>query len=155
MIAAHDCPPSVLVKNARTVSFDPTSLHTWQWISMGRSKNETECARSNVTKRTWNFHERSGGRHQKMNCQKATLTDRLDSVCYRSPATGIGMDHIDTDRLAVCPGCGAPMRFSRTVPLIGGLPEMQTFECRRCHLAVTAEQVLQFAEFAELKPVRA
>jgi hypothetical protein len=47
------------------------------------------------------------------------------------------------------------MRFSRTMPPIAGLLEMQTFECAPCQLAVTAEQVLQFAEFAELKPVRA
>jgi hypothetical protein len=63
------------------------------------------------------------------------------------------MDHVDTDRLAACPSCGAPMRFSRTVPAISGLPEMQTFECRPCRLAVTAEQVLQFPEFAEAKPL--
>jgi hypothetical protein len=62
--------------------------------------------------------------------------------------------HIDADGLAACPSCGAPMRFSRTPP-IGGLPEMQTFECKPCHLAVTAEQVLQFPNFAELKPLSA
>jgi hypothetical protein len=36
--------------------------------------------------------------------------------------------------------CGAPMRFLRTVPTLGGLPEVQTFECRPSRLAVTAEQ---------------
>jgi hypothetical protein len=34
------------------------------------------------------------------------------------------------------------MRFLRTVPALGGLPELQTFECKPCGLAVTAEQVL-------------
>jgi hypothetical protein len=56
------------------------------------------------------------------------------------------MDHIETDRLTACPSCGAPMRFLRTVATIGCLPELQTFECRPCRLAVTAEQVLQFPE---------
>jgi hypothetical protein len=56
------------------------------------------------------------------------------------------MDHIETDRLTACPGCGAPMRFLRTVPPISDLPEMQTFECKPCRLAVTAEQLLQFPE---------
>jgi hypothetical protein len=54
------------------------------------------------------------------------------------------MDHVETDRLAACPSCGAPLRFVRTVPTISGLSEMQTFECRVCRLAVTAEQVLQY-----------
>jgi hypothetical protein len=62
------------------------------------------------------------------------------------------MDHVETDRLAACPSCGAPMRFLRTVPAIGGLPEMQTFECRPCRLAVTAEQVLQFPELLAPMP---
>jgi len=38
------------------------------------------------------------------------------------------------------------MRFLRTVPPRSGLPELQTFECKPCGLAVTAEQVLQFPE---------
>lgn len=38
------------------------------------------------------------------------------------------------------------MRFARMVPERGGLPAMQTFECRPCRLAVTAEEVLQFPE---------
>jgi hypothetical protein len=52
------------------------------------------------------------------------------------------MDKINTDQLAICPSCGAAMHFSRIVPSIDGLPEMQTFECRPCQLAITAGQVL-------------
>jgi hypothetical protein len=59
------------------------------------------------------------------------------------------MNNINTDQFAICPSCGAAMHFSRIVPSIGGLPEMQTFECRPCQLAITAEQVLQFSEMAE------
>jgi hypothetical protein len=59
------------------------------------------------------------------------------------------MDKITTDQLAICPSCGAAMNFSRTVPSIAGLPEMQTFECRPCQLAITAEQVLEFLEAAQ------
>jgi hypothetical protein len=42
------------------------------------------------------------------------------------------------------------MRFARTVPKVGDLPEMQTFECRLCGLAVTAEQVLGITEMLSL-----
>ena len=49
------------------------------------------------------------------------------------------MNNINTDQAAICPSCGAAMHFSRIVPPIGGLPEMQTFECRPCQLAITAE----------------
>lgn len=56
------------------------------------------------------------------------------------------MDHAETDRLTACPSCGAPMRFLRTVPPLCGLPELQTFECKPCGLAVTAEQLLQLPE---------
>jgi hypothetical protein len=39
------------------------------------------------------------------------------------------------------------MHFLRTVPPPGGgLLELQTFECKPCGLAVSAEQVLQFPE---------
>jgi len=62
------------------------------------------------------------------------------------------MNSKNTDQLAICPSCGAAMRLSRIVPPIGGLPEMQTFECRLCHLAVTAEQVLQFPELLLPQP---
>jgi hypothetical protein len=58
------------------------------------------------------------------------------------------VDKINTDQLAICPSCGAAMHFSRIVPSIDGLPEMQTFECRPCQLAITAEQVLEFSETA-------
>jgi rubredoxin len=39
-----------------------------------------------------------------------------------------------------CPCCGEPMRFARTVSVSNAnLSEMQTFECKPCGLAVTAE----------------
>jgi hypothetical protein len=57
------------------------------------------------------------------------------------------MNHVETDRLTACPSCGGLMHFLRTVPSMSGLPEMQTFECKPCRLAITAEQVLQFSEF--------
>jgi len=36
-----------------------------------------------------------------------------------------------------CPSCGAVMRFVRSIPKIGGLPELQTFECRACGVSIT------------------
>jgi len=64
------------------------------------------------------------------------------------------VDHAETDCLTACPGCGAPMRFLRTVPPLNGLPELQTFQCKPCGLAVTAEQVLQLPELLLPLPVR-
>jgi hypothetical protein len=43
------------------------------------------------------------------------------------------------------------MRFVRTMPQLGELPEMQRFECRLCRLAVTAEEVLGIVEMASLR----
>jgi hypothetical protein len=60
------------------------------------------------------------------------------------------IDTISTDQLVTCPSCGEPMRFARTVPKVGDLPEMQTFECRLCRLAVTAEQVRSIMEMVSL-----
>jgi hypothetical protein len=62
------------------------------------------------------------------------------------------IETISTDRLVTCPCCGELMRFARTVPKVSDLPEMQTFECRPCRLAVTAEQVVQFPEFLSPLP---
>ncbi len=60
------------------------------------------------------------------------------------------IDTISIDRLVICPSCGEPMRYTRTVPKVGDLPEMQTFECRLCRLAVTAEQVRGIMEMVSL-----
>jgi hypothetical protein len=62
----------------------------------------------------------------------------------------VRIDTISTNRLVTCPSCGEPMRFTRTVPKVGNLPEMQTFECRLCRLAVTAEQVRGIMEMVSL-----
>lgn len=42
------------------------------------------------------------------------------------------------DSAAPCPHCGQPMRLMRTVPRLGGLPELRTFECRPCGVCLTA-----------------
>jgi hypothetical protein len=36
-----------------------------------------------------------------------------------------------------CPNCGAAMRYVRSLPKIGGLAELQTFECRACAVSIT------------------
>jgi hypothetical protein len=38
-----------------------------------------------------------------------------------------------------CLSCGRPMRFERTITQVHRSPELQTFECRPCGLAVTAD----------------
>ncbi len=51
------------------------------------------------------------------------------------------------DTAPICPHCGKPMRLARTIPGIGGLPELYTFSCRECGTAVT-----QAAEPGERRP---
>jgi hypothetical protein len=36
-----------------------------------------------------------------------------------------------------CPSCGAAMRLVRSIPKIGGLPELESFECRACRVSIT------------------
>ena len=42
-----------------------------------------------------------------------------------------------SDELPLCPSCAAPMVLARTWPRVGGLAEMQTFECKRCTIVFT------------------
>src|SRR5450759_4839816 len=45
-----------------------------------------------------------------------------------------------TEEVRPCPICGRQMRLARITPRLGGLPELQTLECRPCKFVVTAEQ---------------
>jgi hypothetical protein len=47
------------------------------------------------------------------------------------------MDSEDRPPTPVCPSCGNPMRFARAIPQDGRLPELWTFDCKECGLAVT------------------
>jgi len=58
------------------------------------------------------------------------------------------VDTICADRLAYCPICGAPMRFAQSFPSFGAETPSQTFECKQCRLAVTAEEILEVSEMA-------
>jgi hypothetical protein len=37
----------------------------------------------------------------------------------------------------LCPSCGRLMRHNRTIPGLGALPELYTFECRSCGVVLT------------------
>ena len=37
----------------------------------------------------------------------------------------------------LCPDCRQPMKLVRTIPHVGGLPEIQVFYCSRCKQAET------------------
>ena len=39
--------------------------------------------------------------------------------------------------LPMCPNCGKPMILVRSVPKIGALPELRTYNCRSCGETVT------------------
>ena len=36
-----------------------------------------------------------------------------------------------------CPNCDKPMRFTRSIPALEGLSELQAFECRECGVMMT------------------
>ncbi len=45
-----------------------------------------------------------------------------------------------------CLSCGKPMQFIRTVPGIGGLPELRVYSCRQCGISFTeADEPAQLA----------
>lgn len=52
------------------------------------------------------------------------------------------MPYFATNPAPLCPHCCQPMRLARTVPRLGGLPELRTYECRACGVSFTqaAEQ---------------
>jgi hypothetical protein len=58
------------------------------------------------------------------------------------------LDTISTDRLALCPSCGKSMRFARSFHQGDGFSELNTFECRQCGVALTAEAALDDSEMA-------
>ncbi len=39
----------------------------------------------------------------------------------------------------LCAMCGEPMKLIRTLPRLGGLPEIQTFLCQRCGQVISFE----------------
>jgi hypothetical protein len=43
-------------------------------------------------------------------------------------------------RTPSCPCCRDPMRLVRTIPKLGGLPELRVFLCERCSHVETIEQ---------------
>lgn len=49
-----------------------------------------------------------------------------------------------------CPDCGKPMLPARSVPRLGGLPELRTFKCENCGAVVTEEVQVEFLELANL-----
>ena len=44
-------------------------------------------------------------------------------------------EHIKSD--CICLSCGKAMRLARTIPGIGGLTELRTYECKACGVVFT------------------
>jgi hypothetical protein len=44
-----------------------------------------------------------------------------------------------SDSVPRCPVCDEPMHLRKTLPGLGGLPEVHTFECRRCRQILSLE----------------
>jgi hypothetical protein len=47
-----------------------------------------------------------------------------------------------------CPSCGEPMRFARAIAQADGLPELQTYDCKECGVAMTEAEDSQLASAA-------
>lgn len=43
----------------------------------------------------------------------------------------------ESPELPLCPDCTKPMALVRTWPRVGGLPELRTFQCKRCSFVFT------------------
>jgi hypothetical protein len=47
-----------------------------------------------------------------------------------------------------CPSCGKPVRFTRAILQPDGLPELRTYDCKGCGVAMTAAQDSQLVPTA-------
>jgi transposase-like protein len=47
------------------------------------------------------------------------------------------MTTVATPNAPHCPNCGRVMKLVRITPRVGGLAELQTFECRPCGVVLT------------------
>jgi transposase-like protein len=61
-------------------------------------------------------------------------------MAMKSTQESLGPDQSRMNTVAKtprCPSCGKPMKLARVTPRFGGLPELQTFECRPCGSVAT------------------
>ncbi len=137
-------------------------VHTGGFLSWGqpmREHNEyvarvavceqrAKDARTESEKQSWLVMADSWRETVNVGAPSGVYPQNPDASCRRGSVMNI--DTISADWLLTCPCCGQIMRFARAVPKVGDLPEMQTFECRLCRLAVTAEQVLGITEMLSL-----
>jgi hypothetical protein len=49
---------------------------------------------------------------------------------------------------STCLSCDNPMRFARAIPQADGLPELQTYDCKECGVAMTEAEDSQLASTA-------
>jgi ribosomal protein L37AE/L43A len=61
---------------------------------------------------------------------------------YRAPAKANEMISEPNPDIPACPSCGGPMRLTRTIPKLGGLPELRIWECAGCAVHFTGEHTL-------------
>ena len=52
------------------------------------------------------------------------------------------VENVCMDWLIECPICSKPMQASQLAPGPSGAPELQTFKCDSCSVAITSETVL-------------
>jgi DNA-directed RNA polymerase subunit RPC12/RpoP len=67
-------------------------------------------------------------------CEQTTRDKAKSNMGYRFPPH--------------CLSCGKPMRLARSIPKLGGLPELRTIECRECGVSITEEVEAEASEMA-------
>ena len=98
--------------------------------------------------------ERAAGACTVASCEQAPAAT-LSLLGSHSPARRYAdlkaRDDMKTDQPAPrCPDCGKQMLFQRSLPKLGGLPELQTFKCENCGAVVTQEVAAELLELATL-----
>jgi hypothetical protein len=89
---------------------------------------------------------------QRSNVRAPALRIATENVIFVTAWTSLESDaaEMDGDRITptpACPSCGNPMQFARAIPA-DGLPELWTYDCKGCGVAMTAAQDSQLASTA-------
>jgi hypothetical protein len=58
-------------------------------------------------------------------------------MCHCHQTAMVTVMVLERIKSPICPVCGKPMRFARSIPGNGGLPELRTYDCKMCETAET------------------
>jgi hypothetical protein len=86
---------------------------------------------------------------QRSNVRAPALRIAPENVIFVTAWTSLECDRgWNGDRITptrACPSCGKRMRFARAIAQADGLPELQTYDCKGCGVAMTEAEDSQLA----------